>query len=184
MRDSPIDKLTERQKEVLRLYYARMDRKEIARKLGISPETVKQHLDDARTALGVSRSAEAARLLFESDGLLTPPSRGTPPWGMNPDAAFVPFPVVDPARSEAPAQSSVEERVAVYAPPDLPPLSRVPWPFPRRGRPHNDLTLPAILTWTVLGAIGIGAGALVVLAVLEALQDGFARFDDLLLRWL
>jgi hypothetical protein len=52
----------------LRLYYQGLEAKEIARELSISPNTVNQHLRDARRILGVARSVQAARLLAEDEG--------------------------------------------------------------------------------------------------------------------
>ncbi len=61
-------RLNERQKACLRLYYQGLEAKEIARELGISPNTVNQHFRDARRILGVARSVQAARLLAEAEG--------------------------------------------------------------------------------------------------------------------
>lgn len=65
---SQLTRLNERQKQVLRLYYQGLEAKEIARELGITPNTVNQHLRDARRILGVGRSVQAARLLAEAEG--------------------------------------------------------------------------------------------------------------------
>lgn len=45
--------LTPRQREVVALRLRRLGRREIAHRLGISPVTVRDHLDDAREANGV-----------------------------------------------------------------------------------------------------------------------------------
>ena len=63
-----VARLNERQKTCLRLYYQGLEAKEIARELGITPNTVNQHLRDARRVLGVARSVQAARLLAEAEG--------------------------------------------------------------------------------------------------------------------
>ncbi|MBW8910323.1 MAG: helix-turn-helix domain-containing protein [Sphingomonas sp.] len=65
---SRLARLNERQKSCLRLYYQGLEAKEIARELGNSPNTVNQHLRDARRILGVARSVQAARLLAEAEG--------------------------------------------------------------------------------------------------------------------
>lgn len=67
-RPSDLSRLNERQKACLRLYYQGLEAKEIARELAISPNTVNQHLRDARRILGVARSVQAARLLAEAEG--------------------------------------------------------------------------------------------------------------------
>ncbi|MEO1221940.1 MAG: LuxR C-terminal-related transcriptional regulator [Pseudomonadota bacterium] len=65
---SNITKLTEREKEALRLWLDHKTAKETARDLGISHHAVEKRLKMARTKLGVSSSREAARLLAEREG--------------------------------------------------------------------------------------------------------------------
>lgn len=65
---SRLDRLSERQRECLRLVHASFEAKEIAARLGISPHTVNQHLRDARTTLGAARSIDAARFLASHEG--------------------------------------------------------------------------------------------------------------------
>ncbi len=60
--------LNERQKQCLRLVYENLEAKEIARTLSLSPHTVNEHLRDARRALGVPRSMQAARMLAKAEG--------------------------------------------------------------------------------------------------------------------
>ncbi len=62
-----LQKLTPRQKEVLRLLQAGFDTKSIARELDISVHTVTEHLREARRHLGVSNSREAARMLAQAE---------------------------------------------------------------------------------------------------------------------
>lgn len=61
------ERLTEGQKECLRLFHARFEVKDIARRIDRSPVTVHQRLAAARRHLGVDRSVEAARLLAEHE---------------------------------------------------------------------------------------------------------------------
>jgi DNA-binding CsgD family transcriptional regulator len=63
-----LELLTERQRQCLRLVYATFQVKEIARELGLSPNTVNEYLRNAREILGVRRSLEAARFLAEYEG--------------------------------------------------------------------------------------------------------------------
>lgn len=72
---SGIERLTERQKEILRLLFSGHDAKSAAAKLGISPYTVNDHLSEARKHLGVSSSRTAARLLADFEGF-TPKNEG------------------------------------------------------------------------------------------------------------
>ena len=62
-----LQKLTPRQKEVLRLLQSGFDTKSIARELDISVHTVIEHLREARRHLGVSNSREAARMLGQAE---------------------------------------------------------------------------------------------------------------------
>lgn len=61
--DDRLASLSERQREVLRLVSRDRNSKEIARELGLSDETVKNHIKAATRRLGVSSRFDAARLL-------------------------------------------------------------------------------------------------------------------------
>lgn len=95
MDSSGLARLTERQRQCLRLFHANLEVKEIANRLGLSPHTVNEHLRDARKLLGVDRSMQAARLLAEAEG----DNRPVPE----------PFGVADapPAADERPASPSI-----------------------------------------------------------------------------
>jgi len=127
MGDNRFDLLTDGQKECLRLFHARWEVKDIARHIGRSPVTVHQRLALARQHLGVSRSVEAARLLFEHEGSVYDPT------------------IYDPAIvAETPSDdASTLDRTAGF-----------PLPFPTQGRPRNDLTFAGKLAYSlVLSAI-------------------------------
>lgn len=64
-----VQKLTPRQKEILRLLLNGYDAKSVGRELGISVHTVTEHLREARRHLGVSSSREAARILREAESV-------------------------------------------------------------------------------------------------------------------
>lgn len=68
MREDGLQKLTPRQKEILRLLLGGFDTKSIAHELEISVHTVTEHLREARRHLGVSNSREAARILGQAEG--------------------------------------------------------------------------------------------------------------------
>ncbi|MBO9559664.1 MAG: DUF4019 domain-containing protein [Caulobacter sp.] len=61
-------KLSEREKETLRLLLHGHDAKSIAAALGLSVHTVNERLREARRKLGVGSSREAARLLGQAEG--------------------------------------------------------------------------------------------------------------------
>lgn len=61
---SPLQQLTDGQKECLRLVYNHMTSKDIARDLGVSPHTVDMRLRTAIKVLSVANRIDAARLLI------------------------------------------------------------------------------------------------------------------------
>ncbi|MEN2787071.1 sigma factor-like helix-turn-helix DNA-binding protein [Sphingomonas qilianensis] len=63
MTDAQFDRVTELQRECLRLVLTRHNSKEIAQVLGISPVTVDKRIGRAVSTLGVATRFEAARLL-------------------------------------------------------------------------------------------------------------------------
>jgi DNA-binding CsgD family transcriptional regulator len=62
---SPIEALTPRELEILRLAAGRLGDKEIAQRLNLSPRTVQNHLHRAYEKLGVSDRLQAARRLSD-----------------------------------------------------------------------------------------------------------------------
>jgi len=70
-----VDRLTERQKQCLRLVATLGETKEIARALKISPNVVAKHIEEAMRRLGVSTRTQAALLLaqHEAGGANPPP---------------------------------------------------------------------------------------------------------------
>lgn len=81
MTDDRLQRLTERQKQCLRLHYANYSAKQIGRKLDLSPHTVNEHFREARRILGVDRTMEAARMLVavEGDKRIVPERLGVDP---------------------------------------------------------------------------------------------------------
>lgn len=65
--ENPAARLTEREKEALRLWLQHRTAKEIAIALSISHHAVEKRLKMARTKLGVASSLEAARMLAEAE---------------------------------------------------------------------------------------------------------------------
>jgi DNA-binding CsgD family transcriptional regulator len=64
--NSKVNKLTPREREILGLVAHRLGDKEIARRLGLSPRTVQNHLHRAYEKLGVSDRQQAASVLSNS----------------------------------------------------------------------------------------------------------------------
>ena len=61
-------RLTDKQRECLRLVYAHLSSKEIAQRLGVEPGTVDQYVKAAMRILGVSDRRAAARMLADYEG--------------------------------------------------------------------------------------------------------------------
>src|SRR3954453_23642157 len=62
-----MERLTDQQRECLRLVYAHLSSKEIAPRLGVEPGTVDQYLKAAMRILGVADRRAAARMLAEHE---------------------------------------------------------------------------------------------------------------------
>lgn len=77
--DDRVARLTEGQREALRMVYRHMETKEIARELGISPDGVTQRIKAAMRTLGVNRRRDAAHLLAEAEETAAYPRRVYPP---------------------------------------------------------------------------------------------------------
>lgn len=156
MAQDRISRLSEGQRECLRMVYHHMETKEIARVLGLSPDGVAQRIKTAMRILGVHRRRDAARLVVEADG----PDRplANPPW----DIAAAPGPPT--------VGASIGGRQLDYEPTGLreeqagfdivlpPPGLRLPFPL-RETRP-NDAGWPMRLAWiagiAIAGALAFG----------------------------
>lgn len=140
-RDSAAAKLTDRQRECLRLLGQNLRIKEIAIRLGNSPETIKQHLATARKLFDVQTSIEAARAFlayeqsiqqgstWQDGGAFVPAAIDElpPPKGVTPSPPLVPTPP-----DEAPMGSSREWRRW---------LGPLGWLIPAYRGATNDLSL-------------------------------------------
>lgn len=67
MDEHRLNRLTEKQRECLRLVYAHLSSKEIAKQLGVEPGTVDQYIKAAMRTLGVGERRAAARMLAEHE---------------------------------------------------------------------------------------------------------------------
>lgn len=174
MVDERLARITEGQKDCLRLIFAHREIKEIARDLSIAPDTVKKRLEAARRVLGVDRSIDAARILAEAEGPGPYPPRVYPAQAVHNAAEIPPSPLTDHTGDgdrTATTQQRVRENLAVYEPPAPPPRRRARWPFPTEGSTTNDLNLPMICLWMLIIAIVVGVFALGLTMVGIATQD-------------
>jgi DNA-binding CsgD family transcriptional regulator len=171
MRANGVARLSAGQKECLRLVLQGYEAKEIARVLGTSPGAVHERLRAARRILDVSSSREAARILARHEQgeaytpfvaepfvieaetgpvMLTPTITGGSAGGGQ-GGAFL-------RESQAEFQSTHVEGQRPF-----------PWPFPGRGRAHNDLTSLQTIIAILALTIGLGVAALVAVALVDQL---------------
>lgn len=108
----PTDRLTDRERDALRLYNDLNSAKAVAQKLNVSHHTIYQRLGSAKDKLGVPSYMAAARQLVESERIADTESFAYEKFGIVPDR-------ISASRSL---------------------VSELPWPFPTPGRPENDLS--------------------------------------------
>jgi DNA-binding CsgD family transcriptional regulator len=174
MTADPVSKLSEAQKECLRLVQAGYEGKEIARLLEVSPGAVVERLRAARRTLDVGSSREAARLLarFEAGGgynrhVATPIGIASAP-GQGP--------IIEPSIGQAGSAGAtigsvwVHDDQTPYAGGGLHSHPRLPLPFPVTGRKRNDLTIFQTMALVLALTLALAVAALVSIAVVEQLS--------------
>jgi DNA-binding CsgD family transcriptional regulator len=127
--DRRIDRLGPRELECLQGVAQHKRSSQIAFELNLKPKTVDAYIASASRKLGVPDRDSAARLLIEHERV----------WGKS----LSDFSGVEPEPDQPPTS----------------PSSRLPWPWPTKGRPANDLTLPQLLI-----AIGVAASIMMAIA--------------------
>ncbi len=171
-----IEKLTQRQRECLRLVPTLRSSKAIGLRLGLSGSTVSNHLKAAMTALNVSDRYEAARLLSLGEGDFEVSPCWTSP---TPDIAAARIPETlswsaddgDDGRYEreaGKAGSFIAEEQLPYIGSNHPHQWPRP-PVPTAGSKLNDLTIAHRLIWIVAIAVAAMLGIVGALAGLVAL---------------
>jgi DNA-binding CsgD family transcriptional regulator len=140
-----IQKLTDRQKDCLRLVAHGYTSKEIGRKLGLSPSTVDNHILAATQILGATSRAEAGRVLTSSEARQKMPSESL----ALAESAIHGF-----------SSSSAEAPVLTIA-------GRRMWSLPPVGGYSNDLN-GTTRTIRMLQVATVGFGTVISLAVLIA----------------
>lgn len=168
MKDDPVSRLSEGQRECLRMVYRHMETKEIARVLGISPDGVTQRIKVAMRILGVNRRKDAAFILAQYEGGEPYPSLVYP----SRDIEFEPHPTTfgPSTGSERPSGFSGEamrEEQAVFE--TVPLAARPAWPFPMGGARPNDVGWIRRLAWIAAISIGIALAFGALVSGVEAL---------------
>jgi DNA-binding CsgD family transcriptional regulator len=174
MAADPISKLSEAQKECLRLVHLGYEGKEIAKKLGLSPHAVIERLRAARRTLGVGSSREAARILIFHEGPMAYNRHVDMPLGIvsAPAPGANLHPSIERGGSAGVSKGCVRirEDQAPYSSGDENFPVPIPWPFPVRGRKRNDLTASQTLVVTLALTIGVAIAALVAIAIVDQLS--------------
>jgi len=162
-----IARLTEAQRVALRYFMERKTAKQIALELGITPKAVELRLKGARDALGVSTSAEAARMLAaaENNSAFRETLGGSTE--VADSTSSRPYPAIDSESGESgqarDRKVMSEARAAFTHQPDRW-QAGIGWPLPTEGNERNGLSLGARLLWPFLAICGIGVsvGTLVI----------------------
>lgn len=167
-----IERLTDKQRECLRLVYRHMETKEIARVLGLSPDGVTQRIKTAMKTLGVDRRRDAARILAEAEGPTAYPPHVYPPRDIAIASDPVMFePSTDRGRQESgfSGRAMMEQQAAFTPlPPAWPRSYQVPLPW--WGNRPQDLNWLRRLGWIIGIMLVIALVFGTFLAGLEALS--------------
>lgn len=167
-----VARLTEGQRDVLRMVNRHMETKEIARALGISPDGVNQRIKTAMRTLGVNKRRDAALLLAGAEDIEAYQPQVHQPLDIVPGPVSATFPLsTESGQEPGPAAIGVmrEEQAAFEAGPQLR-QRRFRLPLPVRGGRPDDLNALQRLGW-IFGAMLLIALAFgVFLAGMEALS--------------
>ena len=161
-----IARLTEAQRVALRYFMERKTAKQIAIELGITPKAVELRLKGARDALGVSSSAEAARILAAAENITFRETLGGSTEVADSSISLSPSDIGGESGGTGKARDRKvmsEARAAfTHRPARL--QQGLGWPLRLEGDRHNELGLSARLLWPFLATFGIGVamGTLVI----------------------
>lgn len=176
MAEDRVARLTEAQREALRLWHVRKSAKEIGRELGITHWAVNERLRSARRLLGVTSSGEAARLLAAAEAeegykriVCDPPAIA----GLVEHVIFS-----DGEDGEKPSRTHRRSEVREEQVPWGPAFRGPRLPLPRHRGDRNDLTIRTRLIW--IGAIALGV--VVILGALITISSGVVRLLAQILR--
>jgi DNA-binding CsgD family transcriptional regulator len=164
-----LSKLTEGQLDCLRLVDQHLSSKEIAVELGISPHTVDQRIRQALQVLGVSRRAQAARIVAQFSEPYqrlihqTPYIEPAPPASDEASAISNQIRHADRAGEAWGSTGLQTEQKRGLSWSSLQP------PFATRSHPRNEMSVGLRLLWIVVIATGAAFSAGMYLAGLESL---------------
>lgn len=146
MNQGRLERLTDKQRECLRLVYAHMSSKEIAPLLGVEPGTVDQYIKAAMRTLGVCDRRAAAKMLAEQEERIVQPLVYQPlDIAVGGDPAM--FGASTEGRREAQSGGAMREDRAHFEPFHTEPPDSLPLPLPIRGGKPADLSTVKRLGW-------------------------------------
>jgi len=164
-----IGRLSDRQKEILRLVHRRYETKDVSRALDLPPGRVNKDIAQAKAILGVGRRAAAARILVEFEAQQASADGGHSVAGYpislpEPAISRSDQPVVEPLGTQREDAEALGEAQMPYSAAGTLSLS-IPLPFPTNGRPRNDLKGMSLATSVAIIAVAslFAAGAAVSL---------------------
>lgn len=169
MDEDRISRLTDKQRECLRLVNLHQSSKMIAPLLGITPEAVDQRIKTAVRLLGVGSRFEAALVLARHEGayertIYDPPELV----GQGAEGAFGASTGGERTSGDAPEEPMREER-SPYEPERRRRLRWLPRPLPKRGTKAHDVKPLLRAAWIVAVAIAGAVAFGVLVSGVEAL---------------
>jgi len=174
-------RLTEAQRVALRLFMERKTAKQIALELGITPKAVELRLKGARDALGVSTSAEAARLLAAAEQEISTfrQTLGGSTEVARSASSHSPDPIGSGGAEQAIDRRVLSEARAAFAHQPIRWQAGLDWPFPSGGERRNDLGLGARLLWPFLAICGIGVSVGTIVICGSLLSIAYVAVEQL-----
>jgi DNA-binding CsgD family transcriptional regulator len=169
MDEQRLGRLTEKQRECLRLVYAHLSSKEIAPRLGVEPGTVDQYIKAAMRTLGVSDRRHAAQMLAEHEAKACRPLVYQPlDIAVAPD--FATFGASTEGLRSAQSEQSVREAAALVRPFPPPDSDAPKWSLPIGGGDPDHLSAAKRLGWIFALILLIVLGFGLFVTGLEALS--------------
>ena len=175
-----IARLTEAQRVALRLFMERKTAKQIALELGITPKAVELRLKGARDTLGVSTSADAARLLIAAESNIAfRQTLGGSTEVARSASSHSPNPIGSGGAEQAADRKVLSEAGAAFAHQPIRWQAGLDWPFPSGGERRNDLGLGARLLWPFLAICGIGVSVGTIVICGSLLSIAYVAVEQL-----